>query len=184
MIIIGIDPGTRHTGLAVIDYNVGSTPSILFLDTIEFAEVCDSIFLAAETYSAVKLVQHKFSPDLIAIEDFVFQGRITTYNALHVHRIIGALSVLWLTCPVVLYAAADWKHDLAGLPRPRQKHLTPTTSKSMLDARVRQAVELRCDHVFRGKSEQHCIDAAGVALVAGDRVVVENREEKGKKYVN
>ena len=176
MIILGIDPGTKSTGLCVLSYE-GDTSTILKTQTITTPPDFDIIRRVCCIFDAVEDVVMENAPDLIGVEDFSYQGRNITLDAQGVNRVIGALYLLSeRRCPIVMLGAGDWKHALT-----RHVH----ANKKTLDFDVRHCVKLRTGHSF-GNAKQHEIDATGVALVAGDRfyltpkAVLKNDEEKGR----
>lgn len=169
MYILGIDPGKRAMGFCAIKYGV--KPVILKTHTTTSKRDWDLkkqvvlMFEAAEAFAAV------YEPDLIVVEDFVYQGRSITKSGREVDRIVGALLLLSRTFQMSLYSPQDWKQALVG------KHMGVKAD----DAAVKWAVELRTGYVFQKGDKQHAIDAAGVALVGGDREVRKSGSEKVRK---
>lgn len=165
--ILGIDPGTRAMGFCAIKYGV--KPVILKTHTATSKRDWDLkkqvvlMFEAAEAFTAV------YEPDLIVVEDFVYQGRSITKSGREVDRIVGALLLLSRTFHMSLYSPQDWKRALVG------KHMGVGPGPPD-DAAVKWAVELRTGYVFQKGDKQHAIDAAGVALVGGDRAKSESQK--------
>ena len=167
MRIVGLDPGTASTGFAVIEHG-GDRSKILKTIVISTPPELDIQHRIYQIFGTVEGYIKVFRPKLIAIEDFTFQGRTITHDAQGVNRVIGALYLLLDYAPISMLMASDWKHAITGLRCPKSGFRTPGESKKHLDLAVRRAVSLRTCYVFAGE-KQHVIDAAGVALVAGDR---------------
>lgn len=162
MIILGIDPGTKSTGLCLLSYE-GDTSTIIKTQTITTPPDFDIIRRVCCIFDAVEDVVMENAPDLIGVEDFSYQGRNITLDAQGVNRVIGALYLLSeRRCPIVMLGAADWKFALS-------RNVPLSAGKKSIDFAVWLSIELRTLHSFGKTAKQHEIDAAGVALVAGDR---------------
>ena len=171
MRIAGIDPGTASTGFAVIEYG-GDRSKILKTIVVETPKELDIQHRIYQIFGTVEGYIRVNRPELIAIEDFTFQGRTITHDAQGVNRVIGALYLLLEYAPISMLMASDWKHAISGLRCPQSGFRTPGESKKQLDLAVRRAVQLRTGYIIAGE-KQHVIDAAGVALVGGDRYKIQ-----------
>ena len=169
MRILGIDPGMKSTGVCLLEY-CRDWSSILKTVTITTPPDFDIIRRVCFIFDAVEELVMEEAPNLIGIEDFVDQKTTLTVDAQDVNRVIGALYLFSERCPIFMLGAADWKHALCPhVPR----------DKRSKDFAVRRSVEIRTRYSF-GSAKQHEIDAAGIALVAGDR----NRFERHIKEQN
>lgn len=161
--ILGIDPGTRSTGLGLIEHS-GDKAFIVELKTVKTPKGLGLIPSIVAIFNAVTVFAKISEPDLIVMEDFRFQGRSITAAGRGVDRLVGALSLLSRQWPLSLLEARDWKPALVGV-----------RCKASEEA-VKYVVELRTGYRFK-RQGPHVIDAAGIALVGGDR---ENLGFKGR----
>ena len=168
MLIMGIDPGTRNTGLCLINHD-GDRSTIIKTQTVTTLKGLDLIKQICKIYDAVFYAVMEGSPELIGIEEFSYQGRTITDDAQNVNRVIGVLYLLSNFAPIMMLQAADWKLALSrGVPA------SSLGGSRSLDFAIRRGAELRTGYSF-GNAKQHEIDAAGVALVAGDRAATLKR---------
>lgn len=159
MVFLGIDPGTRNTGVAAIEAVRGSRPIFLYEETLRTPRALtewDAIWHMTDmVYQSIR------SPvGQVAIEDFSYQGHEITREAHDTYLLVGALGELRKLAPVVLLKAGQWKADLTGL-------------RAYSDRMVEKAIRLRLAGGIMGPDEwwssEHAIDATGIAIVAADR---------------
>jgi Holliday junction resolvasome RuvABC endonuclease subunit len=85
MIILAIDPGTRHTGFSIVHYTLNKPPELLFVETLNIDHELDTLkyvnTLHGERFCRILAVCKQFSklllayvPNLIACEQCYYSG--------------------------------------------------------------------------------------------------------------
>jgi len=160
--VLGIDPGRRHVGYAVIDER------LLTAGVWQFPPDVLPLVLPALVRQQAQTLLRRYQVDVLAIEDWVWYGRFVK-EAPFVTRLIGALETLASQVLVVEYPADEWMRALMGyLPS-----LDPYGwERPSWKAQLRTEVGSRLHHQWpvmlhaSAASAFHDSDAAGVALYA------------------
>ena len=178
--VLGIDPGTEWTGLAVVIVEPGLDDQLAYKTVVRTKPDRAMWRRFCTIYEAAERLCDEHQPDAIAIEDFIYQGKNISPEAWECRGLVGALQLLGRKWPVIeLRRAFDWKHRLTGMHVPRKVYL-PGANKDALDRAVRWAVGARLRvEVPEGKRESHWSDAAGIALTVGDELTLASARKKG-----
>lgn len=165
--VLGIDPGTQSTGIALV-----APDRVLTDHTIIAAAKTPMHQRIIDVQSAlVGFIDH-YKPNCIACEDFTFQGRYVN-NLKAMGMLLGMILGMQTNAMRVEFIdPLKWKRSITGLRRGK------------IDKRaVLWAVEQRTRHTFDklnrisadGLRGGHSSDAAGVALVHLDQMIMEGQ---------
>lgn len=174
MIVLGLDPGTRYCGVALLQ----PQPEILLHSEVihitgndspgeRIVQVCERVHALAKEYP----------PDLVAIEDMIPRtaaGEWQGHTQLGwINKLIGAL--LYMTSTLrpkpawYLARPGQWQIQLTGF-RPREKN-----NKMAVVHAVHHRLGILPGWKLAHNVGHHFEDAAGLALVAGDTWKTEGR---------
>lgn len=157
MKILGIDPGTQHTGYAVLQQPPGK---LELSGTLVPRNSLRGLERQLWLLSRIGGLLLEFQVDILAYEEFVWRtnGRYVTGRS-ELERLIGGIQGLALCNPypvIVALPPSIWGQQLLG-------------SKEHSKEQIAYAVNTRLGSAFLGNSkDNHACDAAGLALVAGD----------------
>ncbi|MEM6327305.1 MAG: crossover junction endodeoxyribonuclease RuvC [Bacteroidota bacterium] len=113
MIVLGVDPGTRHTGLGTVEV-VGSRERALEARTIHLASDLDHTLRIQRIYEGVLAALDAHRPDELAVE-LPFMGK-NAQSMLKLGRAQAAvmLAAMHREVPVAQYAPAEVKKAIVG----------------------------------------------------------------------
>ena len=148
MIVLGVDPGTRHTGLGTVTVE-GSRERALGASTIDLAADLDHTIRLQKIYEGVLASIDLYHPDELAVE-LPFMGK-NAQSMLKLGRAQAAvmLAAMHREVPVAQYAPAEVKKAIVGNGR---------ASKDQVTFMVRQRLGLT------EKLSEDAHDALGIAL--------------------
>lgn len=156
MRILGIDPGTRHTGYAVLEL-----PQKLELSgTLTPDKKLRGLERQLWLLSRLGGLLIEFAVDMLVYEEFTWrtQERAVVGRS-ELERLIGGIQGLALCEPypvIMSLEPSTWGHQLSG-------------SLQHSKEQIAMAVNLRLGSSFKGNSaDNHACDAVGLALVAAD----------------
>lgn len=178
VVILGIDPGTASTGLAVVIIEPGLDDQLAYRAVIRTKKNLAMWRRFCTIYEAAERLCDEHRPNAIAIEDFIYQGKNIAPDAWECRGLVGALQILGRQWPIEMRRAFVWKHRISGLPVPRKVQL-PGANKIALDRAVRWAVRARLR--ISVPETIHTVDwadAAGIALVVGDELSLRRSSSK------
>ena len=176
MRILGIDPGDKNCGVAVL-----SGETCLYHKYLSKDDGIRVIGQAAQEnpvyrwFMRLKGVCVKNRIETVVYEDFVYQGRRTySKNTMIMCQIIGAIRVLRTVGDVrdIVGIRPDvWRQQLIGNAKAKDDEVSWVIEK-------RLGIDPLADHGrVRG---QHVLDAIGVALCWQDRQSIESRIKEAK----
>ena len=113
MIVLGVDPGTRHTGLGTVEV-VGSRERALGASTVSMAADLDHTLRIQRIYEGVLAAIDAHHPDELAVE-LPFMGK-NAQSMLKLGRAQAAvmLAAMHREVPVAQYAPAEIKKAIVG----------------------------------------------------------------------
>jgi len=161
--ILGIDPGTRFCGGALlVDGALDWHQTLVASPALPTGE--DEIL---HWYRRWRGIVRCTQPTVIVIEDYTWQGsERTSANAALMWQQVGALRCLGALPPspqIALLAPSAWRQQLVGRGLPKK-------GSTEIDAAVAWVLTQRlgaaCDP--RSKGDGHWVDAAGIALAWWD----------------
>lgn len=171
--VVGIDPGVKHTGYAVLREPDALLHAGTWIPRTTLSFLDRQLWLIAKIQDCIQASP----PAILAFEDFTW--RVGKDGALYVRgrawmdRLIGAIHAQALVPPYpVLWPLqpGDWGRQLTGSTR----HDKPA---------VARAVNLRLGTAFTGDYySNHTSDAVGLALVAMDTWRLWQRGPRGPHY--
>lgn len=177
MIAVGIDPGTRNLGLAVIEV------------TSDGEQLLEAVtFKTPKGWRIEEVVQHLYTrveevlfrwrdalrpPQIVGIENWVYQSKKrepslsiqkngdtgVSWEAQAVQRVIGGLYLLGRYFPLQILEPAHWKRQFTGLANCHR------ADKKEIAHAIEWAVRLRLGVNAGHDFDEHRYDACGVALV-------------------
>ena len=160
VVILGLDPGTRATGWAVLTSTAGDSPTLLAHGTLIPRSALIGLDRQLWLLSRLQDVVAEHQPQVLAYEGFTWRT-----DDQHVRgrpgmeRLIGGIQALALMPPypvLVELMPARWGAQLVG----QRQHTK---------AQVAFAVNFRLATSFKGDTyDNHKVDAIGIALVALD----------------
>ncbi len=148
MIVLGVDPGTRHTGLGTVRVE-GSRERLLGASTIHMSGDLDHTLRLQKIYQGVLDAIDEYTPDELAVE-LPFMGK-NAQAMLKLGRAQAAvmLAAMHREVPVAQYAPAEIKKAVVGNGR---------ATKDQVTYMVRQRLALTEEY----SEDAH--DALGIAL--------------------
>ena len=148
MVILGIDPGSLHTGYGVIVQN-GRTVECVFHGTVHLPRRLSFPERLGLVYCELVRVIEKFAPDGVAVEDIFYAHNVKT--ALKLGHIRGAvlLSAVNSGVPVYEYTPLEVKQAVVGYGRATKEQVAHMVSKLLK---------------INGGIDSHASDALAVAL--------------------
>ena len=156
--VLGIDPGTRHCGVAVV---AGPLERVYWAEDIRLREG-DAQARVLACKSRLRALVAQWQPQGIAIEQFAWEGHSTT-GFQEMNWLVGLCLDLGHDLPIPatvrLFTVNAWRAQIVG--RPLRGTAGKRTSATVVGARL--------GHVFRGPG-YHEADAAGVALALYDQM--------------
>ncbi len=115
MRIIGIDPGTKITGVGIIDVNNRGDFSPVFFTSLKFKDSLDNVIF--QFYTGIKEIVEEFKPDVAVIEDIFYAVNVRSTIML-AHLRGSAITLFKLkSMPVFSYSPLDVKKTIAGYGR-------------------------------------------------------------------
>ena len=173
MRILGIDPGTRFCGLAML---VDGQPDVL-------QTLCrnglhhNGELLAQEWFRRLRSFVREQNPDTIIYEDYVFQSHArTSENAPEMWQLIGAIQCLGVVqyYPYIgVVAPMVWRKQLLGNLMPRRAGKMDAAVGAALCARFPTDPRL----ASWAKTDGHTKDALGIAVTWADTQALLAREK-------
>ena len=158
--ILGIDPGTRHTGWAILQWNEQLVAYGTFIPKNTLRGLERQLWLL----SKIQDILQQYQPHILVYEDFVWIShddkaeRYVTGRP-EMERLIGGIQGLALQPPfpvIMNLLPSKWGQQLVG----QRKHTKE---------QVAFAVNCRINTTFKGDIyDNHACDAVGLALVAAD----------------
>ncbi|MEL6615328.1 MAG: crossover junction endodeoxyribonuclease RuvC, partial [Bacteroidota bacterium] len=123
MIVLGVDPGTRHTGLGTVTVE-GSRERALGASTIDLAADLDHTLRIQQIYEGVLAAIDAYHPDEVAVE-LPFMGK-NAQSMLKLGRAQAAvmLAAMHREVPVAQYAPAEIKKAIVGNGRASKEQVT------------------------------------------------------------
>ena len=154
MIILGIDPGSRHTGYGVVEV-VGRSERIIDYDVLDLDTTKSHVHRLRRIYERLTGVIEHTLPDEAAIEMPVYGRNVQSMLKLGRAQAAAALAALNRDIPVTEYTPKEIKKSVTG---------NGNASKDQLWFMVRHMLELEED---RGRDAS---DALAVALCHAHRI--------------
>lgn len=152
--ILGIDPGIAATGYAFM-----ADGYIHQKGVIERNGKTDNPLV--HWYKKLQVLQRQWDIEVIAYEDYVYQGNRTSANSPEMWKRIGILELLSTTQPypqVQGYHPAWWRQELTGDRNANSELVLMSVSRWLeIDP---------ADLAGKTMTDDHMADAAGVAIVA------------------
>ena len=162
--ILGLDPGTRSTGWAVLKASVLREYGTL-IPKNTLRGVDRHLWLLSQIQDLLATYQ----PGVLAYEEFVWISHDNTHDRYisgrpDMERLIGGIQLLSLYTPYPVLMGllpAKWGQQLLG-------------QRTHTKAQIAYAVNCRLKTTFKGDIyDNHACDAVGIALVAADTVFME-----------
>lgn len=153
--ILGIDPGTRHTGIARLEANGGDHPHLILETTLHAPSRLRGYDAVLWQVDQVRAHYLDPLPDLIALEWFSDTGRTISVAGQDINYLVAALGELRHQAPVMRLDYLDWRQGLIG--------------RAPYSIAVAICIRLGIKAKGQRWDSEHSIDAAGIALVALDR---------------
>lgn len=159
-VILGLDPGTRATGWAVLTATAGGSPRLLAHGTIIPRSALVGLDRQLWILSHLQDLITEHQPQVLAYEGFTWRADDNyVVGRSGLERLIGGIQALTLMPPypvVVELLPSRWGMQLVG----QRQHTK---------MQVAFAVNCRLGTSFKGDQyDNHSTDAAGLALVALD----------------
>src|SRR3989338_5083811 len=113
MRIAGVDPGTVHTGVGILEVS-GSAPKLVFSGTIHARERVHISIRLEQIHAELKAVFGEWKPDVLALEDVFFGKNFRVAVRLGEARSAAMIAARALQIPVVEYPPAQVKQSVCG----------------------------------------------------------------------
>ncbi len=115
MRIIGVDPGTKITGVGIIDVNNRGDYSPVFFSSLKFKDSLDNVIF--QLFSNLKDILEKYNPDVAVIEDIFYA--VNVRSTIMLAHLRGSAIALFKSkgLPVFSYTPLDVKKTIAGYGR-------------------------------------------------------------------
>lgn len=121
MRIIGIDPGTKITGIGIIDVSERGDFSPVFFTSLEFKDSLDNVIF--QFYTGIKDIVEEYKPDVAVIEDIFYAVNVKSTIML-AHLRGSAITLFKLNnMPVFSYTPLDVKKTIAGYGRAEKEQV-------------------------------------------------------------
>ncbi len=121
MRIIGIDPGTKITGIGIIDVNQRGDFSPVFFTSLKFKDSLDNVIF--QFYTGIKDIVEEYKPDVAVIEDIFYAVNVKSTIML-AHLRGSAITLFKLNnMPVFSYTPLDVKKTIAGYGRAEKEQV-------------------------------------------------------------
>ncbi|BBB32036.1 crossover junction endodeoxyribonuclease RuvC [Thermotomaculum hydrothermale] len=121
MRIIGVDPGTKVTGVGIIDVNDGGDFSPVFFAPLKFKDNLDNVIF--QFFTQLKDIVEEYKPDIAVIEDIFYAVNIKSTIML-AHLRGSAITLFKLNnMPVYSYTPLDVKKTIAGYGRAEKEQV-------------------------------------------------------------
>ncbi len=121
MRILGVDPGTKVTGVGIIDVNERGDYSPVFFSSFKFKDSLDNVIF--QLFSNLKKVLDEYNPDVAVIEDIFYAVNVkSTIMLAHLRGSAIALFKLH-NLPVFSYTPLDVKKTIAGYGRAEKEQV-------------------------------------------------------------
>ena len=121
MRIIGIDPGTKITGIGIIDVNQRGGFSPVFFTSLKFKDSLDNVIF--QFYTGIKEIVEEYKPDVAVIEDIFYAVNVKSTIML-AHLRGSAITLFKLNnMPVFSYTPLDVKKTIAGYGRAEKEQV-------------------------------------------------------------
>ena len=121
MRIIGIDPGTKITGIGIIDVDNRGDFSPVFFTYLKFKDSLDNVIF--QFYTGIKDIVEEFKPDIAVIEDIFYAVNVKSTIML-AHLRGSAITLFKLNnMPVFSYTPLDVKKTIAGYGRAEKEQV-------------------------------------------------------------
>jgi len=113
--IIGVDPGTKITGVGIIDVNNRGDYSPVFFSSLKFKDSLDNVIF--QLFSNLKDILEKYNPDVAVIEDIFYA--VNVRSTIMLAHLRGSAIALFKSkgLPVFSYTPLDVKKTIAGYGR-------------------------------------------------------------------
>ena len=167
MRVLGIDPGLTRCGVAVLDGEVGRTPTALHIGVISSPASMPAEHRLAALESALSLLVDHHAPDAIAIERVFSQHNVRTAMGTAQAAAMGLLVAARRGIPVALHTPSEVKAAVTGSGRADKAQVTLMVTRILrLDiapkpADAADAVAIAICHLWRGAAQKRL--AAAVA---------------------
>ncbi len=121
MRIIGIDPGTKITGVGIIDVDKRGDFSPVFFTSLKFKDSLDNVIY--QFFTGLKEIVEEFKPDIAVIEDIFYAVNVkSTIMLAHLRGSAITLFKLY-QLPVYSYTPLDVKKTIAGYGRAEKEQV-------------------------------------------------------------
>ncbi len=121
MRIIGIDPGTKITGIGIIDVSERGDFSPVFFTSLKFKDSLDNVIF--QFYTGIKDIVEEYKPDVAVIEDIFYAVNVKSTIML-AHLRGSAITLFKLNnMPVFSYTPLDVKKTIAGYGRAEKEQV-------------------------------------------------------------
>lgn len=171
MIILGIDPGTRHTGYGVVEI-VGQCEAALDYGVVDMSRQMDHTLRLERIYATVLGVIDQFHPDVCAVEMPVYGNNAQSMLKLGRAQAAVMLAATHRQIPVTEYTPKEVKKSVVG---------NGNAAKEQVWFMIKTILNLADDERIR--SGLDASDALGVALCHAHRVSSEfaGRDARGSR---
>lgn len=149
MRIAGIDPGTLHTGVGILEDQSKREPVLIFSKTIHAGKGKSIAERLELIFTELKLIFEEWKPEVAALENVFYQKDFKAAVKVGEARAAAMLAASLCKIPVVEYPPARVKQSVSGNGR---------AAKDQVQYMVRNILK------FRGSLSPDSADAAAVAL--------------------
>lgn len=170
MRVLGIDPGLTRCGVAVLDGEVGRTPSALHIGVIASAPSMPVEQRLSALESALAELVDSFGPEVIAIERVFSQHNVRTAMGTAQAAAMGLLVAARRGIPVALHTPSEVKAAVTGSGRADKAQVTTMVTRIMrLDvapkpADAADAVAIAICQLWRGAAQRRLAQAVAAQL--------------------
>jgi crossover junction endodeoxyribonuclease RuvC len=159
MRVLGMDPGLTRCGVAVLDGEVGRTPTALHIGVITSAPTMPVEHRLSALEAAIGLLVDQHAPDVVAIERVFSQHNVRTAMGTAQAAAMGLLVAARRGIPVALHTPSEVKAAVTGSGRADKAQVTMMVTRILhLDeapkpADAADAVAIAICHLWRGAAQ-------------------------------
>lgn len=163
MIVLGIDPGSLHTGFGVI-HSDGPEMRLVEYDVLHFRSGADHVLRLKQIFERIGIVIERTLPDEAAVEMPVYGRNPQSMLKLGRAQAAASLAALTRDIPVSEYTPKEVKKAVTG---------NGNASKEQIWLMIKQLLDLKED---RGRDAS---DALAVAVCHAQRKILPSRAGRG-----
>ena len=159
MKILGVDPGTRNTGVGVIETK-GNSYNLIHCEIIQIKLTLKPAEKLLLIYQSLKKIIQQFKPDVLSLEDIFYGKDIHAMVKIGEARACAMLAASELGIDVVEYPPAKVKQSVSGNGRATKQQVqqmvkTLLNLKAVPPADGADALAVAICHVHHHKSPGH-----------------------------